>query len=294
MIRRRLAWLLLFGLIHGFVIWAGDILTVYACAGLIVLNWAKWPVRRMVRVAVVLLVAGQIALLLVIFGSLATGENLMGIPDLPYSIGQLESMRAEWTRGLSRFGLNAELFLQSLVAIPLTLVWHTSGVMLIGMALYRSGFFSRRHPVGGSVALIAAGLVASGAVLFFRYRIGIDTSASYATLGIMMIPGLTMAIGYARLLVPLGTRGSLVARALKNTGKTAFTLYISQSVISVALFAFVAPPLWGALGRGALWLFVAVFSLVQVVFAHWWQTHRGQGPLELAWRRLAYGARVRS
>ena len=107
-------------------------------------------------------------------------------------------------------------------------------------------------------------------------------------MGMMMVPGLFMAIGYASLLVPIAAGSSRVVKALRNTGKMAFTLYISQSVVTVALFTFVVPELWGDLGRVQLWAGVAAFSVVQVLCAHWWQTTRGQGPLEKLWRFLAY------
>lgn len=287
-IRRRLGWLLLFGLLHGLLFWAGDILTVYAVCGFLVLFLMDRPVKRLVRTGVILVLLGQLALLAAFFGSLLSGENIMEIPSLPYSPAEIDALRELWTRSPARFSLNAATYLELLSAIPLTFIWHTSGVMLIGVALYRSGFFSDGRARRWALPLAGGGLVAGALVLLLRYRIGVDTSAGYATLGMMMIPGLAMAIGYASLLVPLGGSTGLVARALRNTGKTAFTLYLAQTVVTVAIFALLAPGLWGRLGRGELWGYVLLFSIVQVVFAHRWQTRRGQGPMESLWRRLAF------
>ncbi len=288
LIRRRLLWLLLFGLVHGFVIWAGDILTLYALCGFFVMLMLRRSVRTLVTTGIFLIFVGQLALLAAFWGSVASGENIMEVPALPYSASEIELLRTVWTRSALRIGLTAESFAELLTAVPLTLFWHTSGVMLLGVALYRSGFFAdarlrrRFMPIGG----LGFGLAA--AVLLLRYRVGLATSASYSTLGMMMIPGLMMAIMYIGILVPLADRKSRLVRALGNTGKTAFTLYLSQSIVTVAFFAFVAPRLWAALGRPALWGYVGVVSILQVGFAHWWQTTRGQGPMEKLWRRLAY------
>lgn len=287
-IRRRLGWLLLFGLIHGFLFWAGDILSTYAICGCIVLLLMNRPVHRLIRVGVLLIFFGQLALLAVFAASMITGENLMEVPVLPYGPVEIDALRDLWTRVPERLVLNAASYIELLSSILLTLVWHTSGVMLIGVALYRSGFFSNARARRWALPVAGLGFVAGALVLLLRYRVGVDTSASFSTLGMMMIPGLAMAIGYASILVPMGSRDGLISRALRNTGKTAFTLYVAQTVVTVGLFAVVAPQLWGRLGRGPLWLYVLVFSIVQVVFAHRWQSRRGQGPMEALWRRLAY------
>lgn len=293
LILRRLLWLLIFGLIHGFLIWVGDILTLYALAGLIVFRFAAWPVKRMVKVGVVLVVVGQLALLGAFAFSLLSGKNIMQVPELPYAAQELRELRSQWT-GLSRIEANATLFLDALAAIPLSQLWHTSGLMLFGMALYRSGFFRRRYAWQRALPLLLVGLVAAAAILQLRYSLGVDSSASYATQGMMMIPGLLMAIGYASFLVPFGEGDSLLASALRSAGKNAFTLYLGQSVAMVGIFACLRPALWGALGRGSYWLLVAAYTLFQLLLAHWWQNRYGRGPMERVWRTLAYRHRYRA
>ncbi len=85
----------------------------------------------------------------------------------------------------------------------------------------------------------------------------------------------------------LATRSGVLVRALRNTGKTAFTLYVGQTVVSLLLFNVVLRPMWGTWSRLPLLVYVLLFAVVQVVFAHWWQKHRGIGPLEGMWRKLA-------
>ncbi len=286
-LRRRQAWLLVFGLIHGFLIWSGDILTAYAVAGFLVLNWTRWPVRRLVAVGIAFLAIAQVVLLLAFAGSLFTGRNIMDVPELPYTALQIEQLRSEWTRSLARLRLNAGAFLEMLASVPFVIFWQNSGTMLIGMALYKSGFFTRPPARRRLFSLLGIGFAAGTAVVWLRYSVGVETSAAKSTLSMMMIPGLIMAIAYAGLLVPFAAGASPLIRALRNAGKTAFTLYMSQSVLVVGFFVLMAPSLWGALGRGPLWIIVAAFSVIQVLLADRWQTRHGQGPLERLWRKLA-------
>jgi uncharacterized protein len=293
-IRRRLGWLLLFGLFHGFLVWPGDILTLYAVTGLFAWRGSRWSVRRLVVVGTVFLVIGQLALLAAFAGSLLTGENLMEIPDLPYTLQAIGELRMQWTGLVARIPANAGEYLELLAAIPLTLFWHTGGVMLLGIALYRRGFFADTTTWKWTLPAGAVGLVGAGLVLLLRYRVGIATSASYATMSMMMIPGILMALAYASLLVRVASKETAVIRILRDAGKTAFTLYIAQSVVIVGLFTVIAPELWGRLGRPALWMIVIAFSGAQALWAHHHQTTRGRGPLERLWRYLAYRRRPAS
>ncbi len=286
-LRRRLAWLLVFGLIHGFLLWFGDILTLYAISGFLVLRATRWTAKRLTVVGVGLVAVAQIPMALLVWGAIVTGENLMDVPPLPFDAAALAAAQAEWTTLPARLGANAGEFLTALAAGPIVLFWHTAGVMLIGMALYRRGFFTDNGAWRRGVVSLVVGFAIGAAVLAGRFAVGLETSAAQGLFGAVTLAGILMGIGYMSLLIPLASRNGLLVRALRNTGKTAFTLYISQTVVSLVLFSLILRPLWGTLGRLPLLVYVLIFAVVQVIFAHWWQTRRGMGPLEGMWRRLA-------
>lgn len=288
-LRRRLAWLLVFGLIHGFLLWWGDILTLYAISGFLVLRATRWTAKRATVVGVGLVALAQIPMALVVWGSIATGENFMGVPPLPFDAEAVAASQAQWTTLPARFSTNATEFFTALSAGPIVLFWHTAGVMLIGMALYRRGFFTNTGAWRRGLVSLAVGAAIGAAVLAGRFAVGLDTSAAQGLFGAVTLAGILMGIGYMSLLIPIANRAGLLVTALRNAGKTAFTLYISQTVVSLLLFGVILRPLWGTWSRPALLAYVLVFGAVQVVFAHWWQTHRGMGPLETLWRRLAAG-----
>ena len=286
-LRRRLAWLLVFGLIHGFLLWFGDILTLYAIAGFLVLRATQWTVKRLTVVGVGLVALAQVPMALVVWGSIVTGENLMDVPPLPFDAVALAAAHAEWTTIPARITANATEFLLFLAVGPIVFFWHTAGVMLIGMALYRRGFFIDTRAWRRGVVSLVLGFAIGAAVLAGRFAVGLETSAAQGLFGAITLAGILMGIGYMSLLIPVASRSGLFVRALRNTGKTAFTLYISQTVVSLLLFSVILRPLWGTWSRLPLLVYVLLFAVVQVIFAHWWQTRRGMGPLEAMWRRLA-------
>lgn len=286
-LRRRLAWLLVFGLVHGFLLWHGDILTLYAVSGFLVLRAARWTAKRLTLVGVVLVGLAQIPMALLVWGSLVTGENLMDVPPLPFDAAALAAAQAEWTTLPARLAANVDQFLSALLAGPIVLFWHTAGVMMIGMALYRRGFFTDTGAWRRGILSLALGFAVGAAVLAGRFTVGLETSAAQGLFGAVTLAGILMGIGYMSLLIPLSTRSGLLVRALRNAGKTAFTLYISQTVVSLLLFSVVLRPLWGTWSRLSLLVYVLLFAIVQIVFAHWWQTHRGMGPLESMWRKFS-------
>jgi uncharacterized protein len=246
-LRRRLAWLLVFGLIHGFLLWFGDILTLYAVSGFLVLRATRWTAKRLTVVGVGLVALAQIPMALLVWGSLVTGENLMDVPPLPFDAAALAATQAEWTTLPARLAANVDQFLSALLAGPIVLFWHTAGVMMIGMALYRRGFFTNTGAWRRGIVSLALGLVVGAAVLAGRFTVGLETSAAQGLFGAVTLAGILMGIGYMSLLIPLSSRDGLLVHALRNTGKTAFTLYISQTVVSLLLFSVVLRPLWGTL-----------------------------------------------
>lgn len=287
-IKRRLGWLLVIGLLHGFFIWFGDVLALYALCGFFVIRHINDSVRRLVTTGIAFLLVGQLFLAYTLFGSLATGENLMQVPDLPFSQEALAELRATnsdlGARTLHNMTENAFM----LMVLPFITFWFSAGLMLIGVALYRVGFFNNANAWRWALPLWALGFIWGAGVLGLRYYWGLESSAAQATISLMMVAGPPMAIGYASLLVPLAQSGHWLIAALRSTGKMAFTLYLCQSTLTVLFFSQIAPSLWGTLNRLETLMIVVAATVLQIGFAHFWISRIGQGPLERLWRWLAF------
>ncbi|MFA9200372.1 MAG: DUF418 domain-containing protein [Cypionkella sp.] len=306
---RRLLFLLLFGMVHFFFIWRGDILTYYALAGLIALLFVKWSARAQLKIGLAAYFAGAL-----LFAASMTPLHF--VAETPF--GERTEMR-EFRAGLEdakqwaidddaletrltqqgdyaaltahRFAVHGfEQLTNFLLFAPETLP-----LMLIGMALYRLGLFSggfdpRRQRLWGWVGLaLGAGL--SWLIALWAAGTGF---AYYATLaafiGLSAIPRLLMTLGLAALLALYGARarGFLSAR-IAAAGRAAFSNYLGTSIAMLFVFHGWAAGLFGRLERPELYLIVALAWAAMLLWSKPWLERFRYGPLEWLWRCLTYG-----
>lgn len=299
-LRRRLYWMLIFGIIHGAAIWFGDILTVYAISGLIMLFARSWRPRTL------LITGGVLYLLLCALAALSGGAVTL------ISAASVEELRLElWApapqsveASIAAFGGS---FSESLNAnfdtwkdfmpfeIPNT-VPRTVAVMMIGLGLFKVGFLSGKSPVAAYASFIAVGAVALGVV---AYQATLNKAAGFdfvhmQTRGSLVNPALSILIslGYASALILCVKSGALtfLTNALAPVGQMAFTNYIAQSLIMTAIFyGGRGLGLFGEVERDTLMAIVLGVWALQLVWSPLWLSRFKMGPLEWVWRRLSYG-----
>jgi uncharacterized protein len=303
-LRRRLMWLALFGLIHGLLIWYGDILLHYALCGFIVLLMRSWKPGTLFIVGGILYVFA--------FGlQTFTGPLLALVPpeqleeilapiEATFAVpaADFERMQAAFQGGvISSIQENVSIwvtaFPQSLALIPRTI-----GVMLIGMALFKIGFLGGRAPAWVYALMLLIGAVS---LALIGYQALINWDLRFDTVhmlgaGLAANVGLSIfvSIGYASLLVLLVKAGAkLLTAPLAAVGRMAFTNYIAQSLIMTTIFyggrGF---GLWGEVDRVTLWAIVLGVWAAQLIWSPIWLSRFSMGPLEWVWRRLSYGKQV--
>ena len=296
---RRLLWLLLFGAVHGALIWNGDILLAYALTGMLVAFARKYPARVLIMAGVgvyVLALAMQQLSLAAMFAD-ARGAKALESVIWALPLDDVARMRADYQGGLvSATHANASLWAQFLIHGLPGLMTRTAGVMLIGMALFKWGFLSARAPAWLYALLIGVGALALGVVAWqamesataqFAYRYmylrGMNVNAALSIL---------VTLGYVGI-IALAVKGGLRVRPLAAVGRMAFTNYIAQSLIMTTIF-------WGGRGFGlygevdrlTLWAIVLMVWAAQLVWSPLWLAHFRMGPLEWLWRRLSYAKPV--
>ncbi len=295
LLRRRLLFLGLFGLIHGLAIWYGDILLHYAYTGLLMLLVRSWPAKRL------LWVGGGVSLL---WGVIAAGGALAmaalppeiqtqmaeGGPqvDTASIVATVERVRGDWGAAMLE-NLKAWGMLQgfSLFLIPVTLP-----LMMLGLGLYKSGWLAGRGPTWTYLAAIAAGaanLALLGHYQWMALGEGPDPTGGLADAAAGF--AVVITLGYAAMLILLTRMG---LRALTGVfapvGRMAFSNYLSQSLIMASLFYMPwGPQLYGQWGPGMLWAAVGGIWLLQLVWSPLWLSRFQMGPLEWLWRCLTYG-----
>lgn len=306
----RLAILGLFGMIHFLFIWPGDILFYYALFGIAALACLRWSVKAQLMVGLAGYMLGVLFYTSLILPWLIVdtpfGESS---PDLRE---QRAGMIAEIDTNLAHGDIpNAAIASGDYAGLivhrvseqwsePLTNAllfgFETLPLMLIGMALYRMGFFSGGFARGAMLRWGGIGLIA-GAIA--HVGIGLLVQASgfsfYATLaafiGMSPLPRLWMVLGLAALLVAWAPSATgWVGERVRAAGRAAFTNYLGTSVVMMIVFHGWGLGLFGELNRPQLYGVMLLSWAAMLAWSKPWLDRYRYGPLEWLWRCLTYRA----
>ena len=261
--------LLVIGLVHA-SFWEGDVLITYALCSPILLLARKLRGRTLV----------------------ALGAFCM---TLTAASGPLAQMILNSSGGAGQLGWY--WFDQDLDAAPVVVTFFVTdsflralGMMLIGIAMYRSGVLdgSRSHEwyrraaiagLGTGIPLTVAGVVWIGATGHsWRHALASNAPTTLATAP--MVIGLVSTV-----MLLLHHRPKSLDR-LVPVGRMALTNYLSQTAI--ALFVLQEVFTRGELDRAELLLFTFAVWALQIIWSQWWLTHFTQGPTEWLWRVATY------
>lgn len=306
---RRLGWLGLFGLMHFALLFNGDILFSYACAGLACLLALRMPGEKLVALGLVwLVVAGAFQALAYVTPALieaGAGGPHAGIyrdlwgKELADAARQAQVLAGASYADIVRFRIMEEGHL--LASYVRWCFFETIPLMLLGMGLYRCGLFSPpqagegepgwRWAAVGAVALGLALNLASGLYVLAQGFPPYLTMAVFFGTG--ALTNLPLIVGGAALLARWAARphAGWLAQRLRQAGRMAFTNYIATSVLMVIIFHGWAGGLFGTMHRLDLLLVVALGWAMMLSFSRLWLSRFRYGPLEWLWRCLTYGRR---
>jgi uncharacterized protein len=303
----RMAVLFLIGWLHFHLVWWGDILTLYAATGLIAFFFRHRSVRALIGWGIVFMLVGT-ALFAAIVAQMwqadlaahAPGASRAAIrswndfASMLYPTAQevsedLALHRGSWS-GLAYYQIVTKAF--DWVPGLLLFIPETLGLMLFGMAGYRSGFLTGEWDNSSyrPIALfgLSLGALASAALIYADL-----TSHFYApvVLGgfiVWLAPfRVIMAAGYAALIVLLSRAGGWFATRLAAVGRAAFTNYLGTSLIATFVFYGWGLGLYGHASRAQAWLLVPGVWLIMLAWSKPWLDRFQYGPLEWVWRSLA-------
>jgi uncharacterized protein len=313
---RRLGLLLAIGLLHGLLVWYGDILTLYAIIGTVVLACIGLDDRWLHRVTM-----GVVALVLLVtvasagmewgfFGAAADDGSVAVVAEHP--LRGVDAMTAADFDISSRTWIEAEAFASrqgpwldatafravsyalSLLIAPISYGWQVLLMMLVGVWAQRTRLFapessSRRRVL--AVRLIAAGLPFAAAAVLPGWFLGRESPAAIAlfTLALQMSAFL-LPVGYACLAVEFGPRLPTLLRApIQAAGSIGLTVYLCESLVCTGIAS------WWGLARFGTMTDVEFTAIVigvwagLIVAALAWTRVFGSGPMERLWRWGTYG-----
>jgi uncharacterized protein len=303
--KRRLAWLLVIGLLHAFLLWAGDILTIYALVGFVLLLFRRKTDAALLKWACGLMIVPILSYLLIfgLFNAFVPAESLARFGEGRLEFWQDAVRRVQQGRYLEIMtGFN----LNYIVGRYLGLIFDMRlpkilAMFLLGFYAFRRGFFQNpeahqsfiRCVLIYGLALGLAGNLAFAALagkeaVMPPTLAGIGGVVTYA----FAVPAL--ALFFIALIVTLWQKAAWRAplAVLAPVGRMALTNYVLQSIICVTIFYGYGFGRFGRIGALAGTLLALGIFVLQILISSLWLKYFAYGPLEWIWRQLTYRKRI--
>ncbi|HEX8640043.1 MAG TPA: DUF418 domain-containing protein [Allosphingosinicella sp.] len=306
----RMVWLLVFGLIHFYFIWYGDILSGYALIGMIAFFFRGLPPKK-------LAVWGSVFILVELLVVVCFAFHIDQLRDAAWAPGADAAAAREWLELEKQFGVPSQAVLAEKMAMfhgpwlglvhdrllerwsePFAALlyfgWETLAYMLFGMAALKTGFFRGQWRAIDYFKVVAVGLAVTVPAYALLAWVVADEGFSIPMIFAIVI-GATglfrplMVVAYAALFILIARgRGPLVQR-IGAAGRAAFTNYLGTSLLMTTLFYGYGLGLFGELSRVELWLVVVPMWALMLLWSKPWLDRYRYGPLEWLWRSLARG-----
>lgn len=305
---RRMGWLLVFGLLHFYFIWFGDILSLYAMVGMI-----AWLFRDKGPRALLFLAIGFLLLHFLLFAATSAGFHMMQaaatspgasaeavrqwqIMSRDFGVPTGELLQQDLSRYRGSFWGIAEHQLTDKLFMPLTafLLYaaETLAYMLLGMAALKNGFLGgtwdvRRYRKIAALGL-GIGLPVYAVLAFLLIRNGFTPVGLFDFWMLATVPiRPLMIIGTAALIILLTRRGGALVDRIASAGRAAFTNYLGTSILMVTFFYGYGLGMYGRFSRIELWLVVFAMWALMLVWSKPWLDRYRYGPFEWLWRSLS-------
>ena len=305
----RQLWLLVFGAIHFYLIWFGDILVGYALTGMVAYFFRNRGVKALIIWGVAL-VALQFAIMAASSAYAYSLAAAVADPNVSAAtLKEWDEFSADFSTSPAELGKIVALHLGPWTGIVAQQVgehlWEplvfsllfgpeTLAYMLFGMAALKSGFltgaweerrYERTALIGFAVTIPLYGLLC-WALFADGFTVpGIFTWYMTATTPLRPL----MVVAYAALIIDLTRNGGWLVDRIAAAGRAAFSNYLGTSIVMTGIFYGWGLGLYGSVGRAELYLFVIGAWVLMLAWSKPWLDRFAYGPLEWLWRSLSRG-----
>ena len=291
--KRRLRWLLLIGLLHGLLVWSGDVLSSYALGGMLILSLASRRLRRIRNLA--WLLAGGFLLFMALLYPASPGMTEI---DTTRQLQEFAGRYAIYTQGslLAVAALRVRDYGMQMLFV-IVMLPHVIVLFSLGILSVRLGWLTepqRHRQVWRRVLAVGLGLglpfnLLAATALLQQIIDPYQTNYNSMLFELLLYAGgPLLAAGYVAALMLAGPAlMAALARWLAPVGRMALSNYLAQSLLGTFLLQGWGLA-WGARLRPIEMLALALAIMVaQIVISRCWLARFRQGPVEALWRRLA-------
>jgi uncharacterized protein len=281
---RRMSILLVFGVVHGMLIWQGDILHAYALLGFALVLFGRFSTRKL------LIAALTVWLALPFLFTRIVGVFHWTWPSFSFEHAIWIYSHGTWRQIVTQ-GAKQFLFMTwrwSLFTYPSFLA-----LFILGLWAWRVDLIGRLTRRRASIlSSLLGALICWAAAQYLTLKIRPARSSIFVFLddATTWANSAVYALTFALLMSFPAVAKRL--QPLAALGRMTLTTYLVQSLVCTTLFYH-----WGfglmvkTNYTGMLLVTVFLFSL-QIVFSIWWLKRFRFGPMEWLWRSLAYGKKL--
>jgi uncharacterized protein len=318
---RRITWLLVFGLIHGYLLlWTGEILFEYALMGFLVFSFRNLAPKKLILIAISLLTIGTL------WTSVEYKQNKKLVEQVSTAKAEksngkelskeLKEAVEEWDKishnksaeYVAEQNINRRKGYFDVVAFLAPAnryydkfytyrydVWDILSMMLIGIALYKLDVLSPNKSYRFYIIMALLGYGIGLSVNYYEIRTILDNNFSFLSLSKSLITydlgRVPLAMGHIGLIMIFCKTPTLtwLKNSLAAVGKMALTNYVMHSIFAIFIFTGVGFGLFGKLHRHELLYIVFSIWILQLIISPIWLKYFQFGPLEWLWRNVSYG-----
>lgn len=304
--RRRLFFLVLFGIGHVVFLWAGDILVFYALFGFLLLLFRKSSNKKVIRWAVAFLMIPTVLTALSVFfmwmGSQVPEANEAIVESTEQNFLALTSLYDKavvvYANGTYADIISIRLAEYNAI-LPSVFFFYpvVLAVFLIGMLFARKNLLkeykaNKKFFVKSFWWGLGIGIPANALYLISFHNINYQLPDLWMLLNtsMMLVGGASLGLFYVSTIALLFIKGrtSIIENIFAPVGRMALTNYLIHSVIGAFLFHSYG---FGLYAKIEVWqgILIAIMIFIgQVYFSGWWLKNYLFGPFEWLWRSLTY------
>jgi uncharacterized protein len=309
--RRRMLGLLIIGSVHLFLIWLGDILTLYALVGFTLVWFRHLSNKRLLIWTGVLLLMPVVHWLAMYLTDNFYPRYFFRLHNELFAAGGPEMTGGNNNSGFSPAEYmaisNVKQLLETNLLMPLR---RLGGLLMEGrifkvLALFFFGIWAGRQILERNILSNTALLKK---VFLWGMAIGLPLNllrtwvefghlsgnlwplAEFILNALALTP---MAMAYCAAAAIVVTRYPRWLAWFAPVGRTALSNYLFQSLICVFIFYGVGLGYGGTLGYSGVVLIALVLFGWQIIFSTFWLRYFRFGPVEWLWRQLTYGKPIK-
>ena len=262
--------LLVIGFLH-MVMWEGDVLMVYGICAPVIYLLRKRSTKFLFTIGVLLF---SLTVLNGILTQSLVNDGSAPLGDFWYASSPMSDEVAFW--------FIFDGFCRAL------------GAMLIGVALYRSGFISGAKEKSYYQRILRRCCAFGFPLAIFGILIQVagDYDSDVAIIGQVpnTIATVPIAIGYVAIITLFNMRPDNGFKLrIRSVGQMALTNYLTQTIIGLTVFAIFFEK--SDMSRTGVWIFIICVWALQILWSKAWLTRFRFGPIEWMWRCGTYRSR---